>query len=516
MLRYGQLTSWFSKMKNKNKFHGWIFFKILLLFIMAGGFVFLAWDAKIRRGLEPGAEIEDSRLLEMKNRFENAQEQEAFPRMIPESKKREMLDCGYARLDAYFPPEPSSGIGAARTGEAGRSACELSADNGLDFEYDRLEVVIIADGKIKGRGGSGRGDILKDIELAVDLAVKDKEFGGALTSQGKDQAELLYSFSYNRRELKDMGRQWLEAEIEPGLHTLGINKQGKETFLEALTFARKNYSARQGLKELCRRVESSEDCRENKQTAFYLYDEFAFKGGRQGKTGDLFRYNILVEDKDIDSDFLLKRLESARNWYLETVNRETGRLEYLYFPDKDSYSAGNNQVRQLAVLWSMAELDKFLEKEKGGDYASRPEFKKLIANTFDHYLKFAKEDQEKYYLEIQGQAKLAYNAFLVMALLNSPDYPGARGYMNKLAQGIVKQQKKDGSFATHFNSSENSGVDFYPGEAMLALMKAYQETGNKLYLDSVKKAFPYYRDYWRDNKETAFIPWHSQADYLLF
>lgn len=77
-------------------------------------------------------------------------------------------------------------------------------------------------------------------------------------------------------------------------------------------------------------------------------------------------------------------------------------------------------------------------------------------------------------------------------------------------------QEDDGSFKTSYTSDEIKGVDYYPGEAVLSLMELYKSTGDERYINSVKKAFPYYRSYWRDNKNTAFIPWHSQTYRLLY
>jgi rhamnogalacturonyl hydrolase YesR len=77
-------------------------------------------------------------------------------------------------------------------------------------------------------------------------------------------------------------------------------------------------------------------------------------------------------------------------------------------------------------------------------------------------------------------------------------------------------QNDDGSYNTYFTRNTTSGQDYYPGEAMLALMKLYQSTGGDKYINSVEKAFPYYRSYWRNNKNTAFVPWHSQVYYLLY
>ena len=35
-------------------------------------------------------------------------------------------------------------------------------------------------------------------------------------------------------------------------------------------------------------------------------------------------------------------------------------------------------------------------------------------------------------------------------------------------------------------------------------------------LITVEKAFPYYREYWRGNKNTGFIPWQTRAYRLYF
>ena len=51
---------------------------------------------------------------------------------------------------------------------------------------------------------------------------------------------------------------------------------------------------------------------------------------------------------------------------------------------------------------------------------------------------------------------------------------------------------------------------------MLSLMRLYEYTQNTSYLESVQKAFYYYRNYWRENKNNAFIPWHTQTYKILY
>lgn len=61
-----------------------------------------------------------------------------------------------------------------------------------------------------------------------------------------------------------------------------------------------------------------------------------------------------------------------------------------------------------------------------------------------------------------------------------------------------------------------SGVALYPGEAMLALLVACQTTGEPKFLESVMKAFPFYRNmYYNEgidaNEIIFFANWQSQA-----
>ena len=88
--------------------------------------------------------------------------------------------------------------------------------------------------------------------------------------------------------------------------------------------------------------------------------------------------------------------------------------------------------------------------------------------------------------------------------------------MEKFANGIIHQQEDSGELLTFFYDDRDTGVDYYPGEALLALMSLYEYTGNEDYLNAVQKAFPYYVDYWRDEPNTAFVPWQTQAYYKLY
>lgn len=193
-------------------------------------------------------------------------------------------------------------------------------------------------------------------------------------------------------------------------------------------------------------------------------------------------------DRDSAQRQILLSINSGFKWFAKATNPQTGMLNYVYYPDSGAYSNKNDShVRRLASTWAASELALFL---------NRSDIDSMIKKTLDIYL-------------VGPRKNIAYNAFLVMTLLNKKDYPNRQELMKTLAGEILSRQNMDGSF-------ETSGIDYYPGEALLALMRLYNETNNEEYLAAVQKAFPFYRNYWRQNNNTAFVPWHTQAYKLLY
>jgi len=215
----------------------------------------------------------------------------------------------------------------------------------------------------------------------------------------------------------------------------------------------------------------------------------------------------LINPDEIDSKLLFKRIALAKTWFLNNTNNRTERLQYMYYPSSDKYSSSDNYVRKIATLWSITKLTGIFQDSS---------FDNLIEKTLNYYLDYSVCIEDYSFIMISNEAKLAYNAFLILSLLHVPDYPDNDKWLTLLAKGITSLQNIDGSFNTYFVSDRNTGIDYYPGEAMLALMELYDRTGDRTYLNSVYKAFYYYRQYWRNNKNTAFIPWHSQIYFLLY
>ncbi len=202
-----------------------------------------------------------------------------------------------------------------------------------------------------------------------------------------------------------------------------------------------------------------------------------------------------------------KAIELGGEWFLDNQNDDF--LHYTYYPFEDRYSEESHGMQEMGALWSIAKLSNYLED---------PRFELLAQKGFSYFEKYFEysKDRDFIYVNITPQKiKLEYSAFAILSLIEI-DYPNKDELLDKLAQGILNLQQANGSLRTFFYSVRSTGKDYYPGEALLALMSLYEYTGNQEYLNAVKKAFPYYVDYFDKNPNTAFIPWQTRAYYKLF
>lgn len=208
--------------------------------------------------------------------------------------------------------------------------------------------------------------------------------------------------------------------------------------------------------------------------------------------------------KDIDNTKLLKIINNSWEWFLNNQNDDF--LHYQYNLKTKKHLNEDHPLREMWALWSITKLYKLTKDER---------YKELINKWVSYFDKYIKLDIENdfYYVNIKPESiKLWYSAFMILSLVNS-DHPKKDELITKLADGILYQQNDTWEFRTFFYSNTNTSVDYYPWEALVALMAVYNYNKNLLYLDAVKKAFPYYIEYFRWNPNTAFVPWQSRAYY---
>ncbi len=77
---------------------------------------------------------------------------------------------------------------------------------------------------------------------------------------------------------------------------------------------------------------------------------------------------------------------------------------------------------------------------------------------------------------------------------------------------------EDGSFASYYTGGTEEFWNFYPGEAMLFWSTIYAEEKDPEILRKYKLSVPFFKRWHLDpnNRNPAFVPWHLQANYMLW
>lgn len=209
---------------------------------------------------------------------------------------------------------------------------------------------------------------------------------------------------------------------------------------------------------------------------------------------------------------LIDRLELIFDWYKGMVDQRTGRLLYLYDPRSDLAIGDGEPIRDIASVWDIEVLSAFLGRDDLSDLirGSLGHFDRLVVGH-DGYAVVAPE---------RGSSSIAHNAFLALALARSA-LPDRAQRLTPLADGIVRQQRDDGSYQVFFDAAPDAGEELYPAEAMLALLEAYRLTGDARYLHSVERGFGHYKRGYYDrglpdpDLLVFFANWQSQAGRAL-
>jgi len=214
------------------------------------------------------------------------------------------------------------------------------------------------------------------------------------------------------------------------------------------------------------------------------------------------------------SAVLINRLNLIFKWYLGMVNERTGRLHYMYYPKFSIFSDAGSPIREIASVWEMEML---------GSLLNRKDLKPVIDKILQYYIGFCIEGNGYVILnpeQLWEPSSIAHSAFMILSLLYS-QIPDGKARAILMAEGILRNQRNNGSYKIYFGDEPDTGLEFYPGEAMLSLMELHGKTSDYKYMKSVESGFHYYSSQYFEKGLGEEIPvffanWQSQFCRLLF
>ena len=189
----------------------------------------------------------------------------------------------------------------------------------------------------------------------------------------------------------------------------------------------------------------------------------------------------------------------------------SGAIMYSYEPIYDRFSPNINFVRLAGCAYSIARAFSFGIK-------SRFDLK-LCAEKLIYYLLIfltpSPRGEGRYIREPgydQPFGKLGATALTALAIQFLTDEKFKKEY-DALISTLISMQNNDGSFVCLIGKENESGSlqNYFPGEALLALVGHVVKYNDGQALVPISKAFPFYVNHFTRDPKTSFILWQADA-----
>jgi hypothetical protein len=218
------------------------------------------------------------------------------------------------------------------------------------------------------------------------------------------------------------------------------------------------------------------------RTTSYFYDGEQFK--------PLFRGHAVPQE--ITPQSLLQSLEIAGRYLTGSVGPD-GHMVYTYNPATAEQPTDYNILRHAGTTFAMFDLYKTTKDPKLLAAAQRA--RKFL---LEQVLPWPKEGADAAVVAYNRKIKLGGAALAIIALVSEIQASGNREYLplaQKLARYISQQQQESGEFISQRWQNTGKARDFvsvyYPGEALLALVRLYSVDKDPKWLDVAQRGARY-------------------------
>lgn len=229
---------------------------------------------------------------------------------------------------------------------------------------------------------------------------------------------------------------------------------------------------------------------------------------------------------DLSGEFV-KNIITSSSRYLTKQIKEDNRFIYGYMPCFNATLTSYNILRHAGTAWSMlcaydvTKDDSLLETINASLYYMLSQITYMDDDTA-----FLVEEKS-------NEIKLGGNGIAIIMIAKYIESFGEHNFkdiIRKLANGILYLQDKETGKLTHvlnaddFSLKEEFRTVYYDGESSYALVKAYEITEDKEYLDGAKLSIDYfisnnyvkYRDHWLAYAMNEFTQHVKEDKYLEF
>jgi len=223
-----------------------------------------------------------------------------------------------------------------------------------------------------------------------------------------------------------------------------------------------------------------------------------------GSVTPLARGNVLVPASAVTAGAVRGLADGMATW-LTTQLANNGRMVYEYWPSRGEESDANNMIRQWMATTALVRV---------ADVRDDVALYDRVAHNIEYNLEISYTDVDglAHIADPDGDVKLGAVALAALAISRHPDRERWATEEAALRRSVDELWNEDGSFTSFLvPEGRNDNQNFYPGEALLLWAATLEEAPDGALLARFTKSFEYYREWHREQRNPAFIPWHTMA-----
>lgn len=415
-----------------------------------------------------------------------------------------------AKID--HPDVPAQTLAAASALVDGLPLADLDAQvQSGNLTGAHVHVALFSEGH---RSGSGWGEADR-VQGALALA-----YQAALADNGKQKkprqaTTALLSVAYRLDEVSKSNQRSLFSNVNRGVYGLSISSkvEGSSTPRLELHSPIENVISNRTLSKQLSLIAEDHKLKPDKMIAdgsvgVIKARQFYVDLEHSAAALETLRGNVTVRMKDMTQRNLQGLAERMSRWMLDNVQPD-GRMVYMYFPSRGEEAKGNNTIRQLMATICIGRIAKTGQFPGAQEIANRN--LRYNLQTFYH------DREGNGSIEYQGKSKLGAIALALIAIMESPIRGDLREQEQGLRRAIDHLWQPSGEFHTFLRPPDrNDNHNFYPGEALLAWAISMSQSPDGQIEKKFLQSFAYYKKWHLENRNPAFIPWHTQAYYLYW
>jgi hypothetical protein len=300
----------------------------------------------------------------------------------------------------------------------------------------------------------------------------------------------------------------LLSNIHRGVHGLLLRREGEFLISAPTEMIARNTSFLRLLKQFDR--QRSVAGGQERLEAFAMDGEQFLIALRPGQhVIPLTRGTRLVAPEQVTEDGVEAVAQGLIEWLARNVG-PSGRMVYRYWPSRGEESSADNMIRQWMATRCLIKVARARSRRRGLAALATRNLEYNLAQSF-------RDENGLGVIDCDGKVKLGAVALAALAIVEHPD----RGRYSTAESALVRMTeylwREDGSFTTFFRPEGRSdNQNFYPGEALLLWATLFAESRDPVLLNRIMVSFRHYRDRHRADRNPAFVPWHTQAYYLVW